>query len=190
MRDLSEICLLLNLHKWSRGFRLGSLLLKKQNKTAEEVEIVKSYKIVLRNAVVFTFLCVMIIAFAIVSLFSSAPMNGDVKRYGTVIENNTVRYVQNTMQTITLKDLGINHQAVSEGDRIILFFDHNDRIIGAVPEKAANKDASEKMTVFLTAFIGSVVVLVILTVIMKRTSGRKWYGWIDDDDAILQSLCK
>ncbi len=190
MRDLSEIGLLLNLEKGARAYQLGSLLSKKQNKTAEEVEIVKSFKHVLRNAVVFTLVCVIIISAAIVFLFSSAEMSSDVKRYGTVIENNKVRYVQNTMQYTSLKDLGIDLEAANEGDQIILFFDHDDQIINAIPEKAADKDSSTKMAVFLIVFVGSVVFLTAATVIMKRTSGKKWYEWLASDEAIRASLCQ
>ena len=191
MRNLNELALSLNLEEGTRAFQLGSLLSKKQHKTAEEVQIVKSFKTVVRNAVVLTLVCVLLIAAAVVYLFSSAEMSGgDVKRYGTVIENNTVRYVQNTMQFITLKELGIDLEAVNKGDRVILFFDHDDHLMSAIPEKAADKDSSEKMAVFLTALVGSVVVLVVSTVIMKRTSGKKWYAWIGSDEAIRASLCE
>ena len=51
------------------------------------------------------------------------------QRYGTVVEDQNVRYVKNTLQYISLSELNISPSQVNEGDRIIMWFDHSNDLL-------------------------------------------------------------
>ena len=174
-----------------RGIRAilrGMELSKKPNKTAYEVEVVKSYKATMRTTLLSVLLMVIALFVLVSWAFSSAEFSGSNKRYGTVMENGSVRYIQNTEQFMTLEQLGIDPELVSEGDEILMFFDRDDSFDKAFPYNAAKQDTGTKLTVLLASMAFFVVAFIVEGMVLKRTAGRKFSEWVSCDDDIKASL--
>ncbi len=151
--------------------KLGFALARKRDKTPKEAAAAKSFLSVFW--VTAMLIIIMLVSFPIILTWSLQPSGASAKRYGTVMEDNTVRYVQDTFQYISLEKLGINPAEVSEDDEIIIYFDAHDEILCSV----LKREADMKMSVLVGTLFGYIVLFVIATIIMQYSCGRKWREW-------------
>ena len=152
----------------SKDLELGYELLKKPFKNEFEQRAAKSFKATLIAAVITTLIS---IALFIIALNFAVPFKGpkySARRQGTV-EGDKVRYVQNTMKYLTLEELNIDPESVDDGDKIELYFNKGDSLIGA---KASKKDDDLNKKYFMI-FLGlGILVLILYMIIWPLTFGK------------------
>lgn len=154
----------------------GFALMRKKNKTEEEVLAAKSFQSFFTLTYIITGLAAIVLAVAVfVSLAGDMGVGfSSVEQYGTV-KGDSVRYVQNTMKYIGIEELGLDPADLEEGDRVILFFDsRDDTLIGAVSDKAYKEDWNRRLLTLLGSMSGSVLILVIWALAAKGTVGREF----------------
>lgn len=149
---------------------------KKANKTREEEEVLISFKKSMASAVFVTLIGIAIICIPLLDMALSIPEGNT--RYGTVVEDDKVRYVKNTLQYTTLSELNISPSQVNEGDRIIMWFDHQDDLITkAIPKSIYNENLDKKGIYFIITFIISITGIVTSSVVIRKTIGKKYYEY-------------
>lgn len=179
------------MYAYWRGFRamsLGRELSKKQYKTAHEIEVVKSYKATMRTILLSVLIFLISMIVLMTWAFSSAEFSGLDKRYGKVMEDGNVRYIQNTERYITLEELGIDPAEVNQGDEILMFFDRDDRVKNAVPYDAAKQDTGTRLTVLFAVISFFVIVFIVEGPVLRGTAGRMFSNWVGCDDDVKASL--
>lgn len=154
----------------------GFALMRKKNKTEEEVRAAKSFQWFFTLTCIITGLTAIVLAVAVfVSLAGDMGAGfSSVERYGTV-KGDSVRYVQNTMKYIGIEELGLDPADLEEGDRVILFFDsRDDTLISGVSDKAYEEDWNRRLLTLLGSMGGSVLILVIWALAARGTVGREF----------------
>ena len=93
------------------------------------------------------------------------------------MENGQVRYVKNELYYIDPETIGLP-AGLPDGTHINLYFDENDVVIAG--ENADEIDAIVENRVILTvAAMGTmIVVLIIFTIVARKTFGKPWYFWV------------
>lgn len=157
-----------------RTIGLGIQLLKKPNKNEFEESAAKAFKLSIVSTLIIVVIFFLIASVSITSTFnSSAVSNYSSRRTGTV-EGDKVRYVQNTMKYVSLEELNINEVDVIQGEKIRLFFDTEDRLVGG--ELESETDAKIYNLLFILG--SSVVAIIILSIVIRTTYGKPWYQWL------------
>ena len=105
--------------------------------------------------------------------------SGD-KRYGTVQEDGSVRYIQNVEKYASQESLGLSGYHLSEGDRIIIFFDKNDAITKAYPKEYYDSYTETRLfTILGFALLGLTLILIYALIICRLTPfGSAWYRYL------------
>ncbi|GFP74240.1 hypothetical protein [Clostridium fungisolvens] len=172
MEDISYFANALAIQRGSRVLRIGMVLLKKPNKTELEEHAAKSFKISIISTLIVVGIIITIIGITIAYTFTSSFGQYSARRAGTV-EGTKVRYVQNTLKYVSLEELGINASSVKQGDEIRLYFDAQDKLIGAEP--TANNDS--KISRLFIVLGGATAILIIFPLLMRVTYGKPWHQW-------------
>ncbi|MGN0386428.1 MAG: hypothetical protein ACI4EX_11175 [Lachnospiraceae bacterium] len=154
----------------------GIALLRKKNKTEEEKRAAKSFLHFFVMTIIISFLVVVGMAVGVLVSQMNNMGNGfnGVKRDGTV-KGDSVRYVQNTLQYVSIKELGLEEDGLEEGDRVVLFFDHvNDNIIGAVSGKEYQQNEYKSIWMLLGSMGAGVLILIFWGLAGRYTCGKEF----------------
>lgn len=151
---------------------LMSRLKRKPNKSELEKDAIKSYKSSMIIIWISTILFTIILAFTIVYALISPFEPYSAKRNGTV-ENGMIRYVQGELKYISLEELNIDKYSVSEGDKVLLYFDVHDNLKGGELELFQNL----KFTALFIVILIGIVCLIILSLVLKNTIGKPFSEW-------------
>lgn len=143
--------------------------------TPEEIKIAKAYLRVFVGTII---LAVGIVIALLAVMFLNNPFlaSGD-RRYGTVQEDGSIRYVQNDMKYASAEQLGLSDFELESGDRVIIFFDKDDQITEAYPKDYYNAYTENRVIIIvMTALLGVTALIIYALVICRVTPfGRPWY---------------
>lgn len=143
--------------------------------TPEEIKIAKAYRRVFVGTII---LAVGIVIALLAVMFLNNPFlaSGD-RRYGTVQEDGSIRYVQNDMKYASAEQLGLSDFELESGDRVIIFFDKDDQITEAYPKDYYNAYTENRVIIIvMTALLGVTALIIYALVICRVTPfGRPWY---------------
>lgn len=145
---------------------LGFELLKKPNKNEFEKKAARSFLLIICSTLFF--IGVLMIALIFTVLVKPEPAHS-TKRGGTV-EGDKVRYVQNTLKYVTLEELDIDLNSVEDGDRLELYFDSHDSLIGAELQKIVQERSRRNGIMFIVSFI----VCLVLMLVVPNLVGKPW----------------
>ncbi|MBQ4165673.1 MAG: hypothetical protein IJD85_05055 [Oscillospiraceae bacterium] len=183
----SEKCRLvfcvLHIPTMKKGMKLGF-----EAHTAEEIAAAKAFKRVFTGVIIITVLYVV----GLVAMFlCNIPfLDSGTRRNGTVQQNGSVKYVQNTEKFVSQESLGLSEVELSEGDKIIIFFDKDDNINSAYPK--AYYDSYTETRVFAIlgyALIGITVILIYALIICRLTPfGSAWCEYLRKNSENTQEL--
>lgn len=158
-----------------RAMRLGRQLLKKPSKTEFEERAAKSFKLSMISTLLVLVILFVITIVSIVSTFTSYSFSNYSSRRTGTVEGDKVRYVQNTMKYVSLEDLDINEDEVMQGEKLRLFFDAEDMLMGGELESKSDT----KIYNLLIVLGVSVVSIIIFIIVIRTTYGKAWYQWIN-----------
>lgn len=143
--------------------------------TPEEIKIAKAYRRVFVGTII---LAVGIVIALLAVMFLNNPFlaSGD-RRYGTVQEDGSIRYVQNDMKYASAEQLGLSDFELESGDRVIIFFDKDDQITEAYPKDYYDAYTENRVIIIvMTALLGVTALIIYALVICRVTPfGRPWY---------------
>lgn len=153
--------------KYVRNILIGLQLLRKPDKNEFEKKAARSFILVACSTLFLLGILAIVMIVSLLTTFEPSTPAHSAKRTGTV-EGNKVRYVQNTVKYATLEELDIDPDSVEDGDRIELYFNVNDRLIGA----ESSKDEEGRMVRLLTIYIVSIVVVIVLLLLISKAFGK------------------
>lgn len=119
--------------------------LSSEARTTEEIAAAKALKRVFWGIVILT---VMYVIGLVTVFLCNIPFLGSGDRCsGTVQQDGRVKYVQNIERYVSQDSHGLSEFELSEGDRIIIFFDKDDNISSAYPNSGVDnaQDASDRI---------------------------------------------
>ncbi len=178
--NINDIAQNVNAAKGIGFIRLGFWLNKKPDKTPEEKAAAKAFMKIFWITLGITLLFVVLLFILIGYVMSGTELGYDgiydESRTGRM-ENGQVRYVKNELYYIDPETIGLP-AGLPDGTHINLYFDENDVVIAG--ENADEIDAIVENRVILTvAAMGTmIVVLIIFTIVARKTFGKPWYFWV------------
>jgi ABC-type transport system involved in cytochrome bd biosynthesis fused ATPase/permease subunit len=156
-----------------KQIRLGVELSHKPDKTEEEQQIVRSFKLTMSSTIAVVLAVFIVLTVIIFSTIMYTSGTSSATRTGTV-EGTKVRYVQGTMKYVSLDELNISETSIKSGDKVKLYFDNYDKLINGKTE--VDIDNSLKRMMLIIG--GSIVFLIIFRIVMQLTYGRPWFNWL------------
>lgn len=168
------------IHNARPVFEAGYRLCKKPNKTPEEIVAAKSFKKTLLMAFSAGLVALIASIIGVVVLFfaPTSDIKMAVERTGTVMDDGTVRYVQNEMKYISLEELGLSNKNLSKGDRVIIGFDSNgEKIVCAYPKEEVEKEEARAVILFVINFVVAIVYAVGVAIIGPKTYGKAFHQY-------------
>lgn len=173
----SEKCRLvfcvLHIPTMKKGMQLSS-----EAHTAEEIAAAKAFKRVFVGIVIIAVLYV--VGLVAVFLCNVPFLDSGTRRNGTVQRNGSVKYVQNTEKFVSQESLGLSEFELSEGDRIVIFFDKDDTISSAYPKDYYDSYTETRIIAILGyALLGITVILIYALIVCRLTPfGSAWYEYL------------
>lgn len=152
----------------------GVRLVKKPYKTEFEERAAKSFISFMKRVLTGVFIEFVCILVCVLSM--THYMDSDyVKRPGVVI-GSEVRYTQNEHKFVSLSKLDIEPSSAKEGDKVVLYFNNNDDLIGG----KINDGSDEKKSIAaLIALIASVIIFISIIIPLTKRVSRDWFEWLD-----------
>lgn len=144
------------------------------------------------TAIIFVFVAAIVVGMLSIGSVVMNPGMGLDKRTG-IVTDGQIKYVQNVIKYIDLKDAGINPHDVQEGDKVTMYFNHDDFVFAERDE--GNEVADIKMGIgLLSALLGGPVMIALLILWTGRFSISDFdsgvYGYRKSGDKILLTpLC-
>lgn len=180
IRNITSTVLIFNSPVYREGRRLAA-----EAVTEEEKAAARAYKRILTGTIILvTMMCVTLV-FSIVLLFLNLEDGG--RRYGTVQEDGvTVQYVQGTLHTATLEELGLESYEMAAGDRVVLFFDSvDDTLRTAYPKAVYDQETEISVYILCFSMLFSITLLLFYALYICRYTayGRDWYLYIRSLDS-------
>lgn len=147
------------------------------------------------TAIRWTMITLVFVAAIMICLMSIMPLmkgTGMDKRTGTVI-NGQIKYVQNVVKYVDLEDVGIDPSEVSDGDKINLYFDH-DNIVSVGTNTRDEISDIKGVISMLSAILICPIAIGFIIMWMGRFSindfGNGVYGYRKEGNSImLRPLC-
>jgi hypothetical protein len=169
-----------NFFAFTDGFRylgMGMDLVKKPNKSEEELEAANSFKKWMKAIFTLIGIAVVLLGGSVVYMTIVFAKTDGIERNGTV-EGDSVRYFHNEEVHVSLSEIGINPSEVNEGDRIILLFDYRtDTFQEAILRDTYDKETNMVVYVIVGSLIFSVVMLVGGSRILERKVAKPFRAW-------------
>ena len=145
----------------------------KEDKTEEEWKAVKSYqKIMLGLKILIPI--ILAIAFVGVSFMIKYISHEGVERRGTYEQGN-IRYVQNEIKYVAPHEIGLGGVDLQEGERVHLYFNRSDQIIGAETEVQYHARERKSIVSMLAAILCPIIILLVYMVVAITSFGEPWY---------------
>lgn len=173
MDYLKRLALLIQARRGLRVILIGFWLVNKPDKNEEETRAARSFLQVFYSTIILTLLNVVFIVSLIIYGFTSG--DGDLsaaRRTGTV-ENGRIRYVLGTNQYIEPEDINLQAEDLKEGEKVRLYFDNNDNMIGG----EINRDAENRIMLVLIGLFAIIIFFVIFAIVTRATFGKPWHRW-------------
>ncbi|MCM1264375.1 MAG: hypothetical protein NC313_16815 [Butyrivibrio sp.] len=169
---------------WRGGviFQLVNELKKKPNPTPEEKNAIKAFNRIIIGTLILCFFMVIAVIISTASMFMSPAVGYGDKRYGTVQEDGRIRYTQGTHQYATQEELGLEDYHLTQGDKVVLFFDSvTEELTSAYPEKASTVSANKAAVGMLSILAVSVIILLFYAMFICRVTswGSPLYQWLN-----------
>lgn len=158
-----------------RSIRLGIGLLKKKNRTEFEDCAAKSFKVTMISMLIVLAICFFVIIASIIVTFTSNSFNNYSSRRTGTVEGDKVRYVESTMKYVSLEELNINEDDVIQGEKIRLFFDTEDRLMGGESEAKSDIKIYNLLITLGITFVG----IIIFIIVVRTTYGKPWRKWLN-----------
>lgn len=154
------------------GFELESYA-----QTEEQLAAAKAFRRVFVGTVAITVIFVLGMI-AMFVFFNPFPDSG-TKRYGTV-EANRVNYIQNTERSVSVSSLGLEEYGLSDGDRVVIFFDAKDNIRSAYPKEYLDGYTETRLYAILGYTLLGITLLLVYALIICRLTpfGSAWYLYL------------
>lgn len=118
------------------------------------------------------------------SITMSQHSYGDGKVFSTYtkrtghVDDGQVWYIQNVQKYTSLSELDIDSETVSEGDRIVLYFDNvTDELLFGVPEEVADGKAKKAVFLLLGFAVAFVVYMTVCGIIGRKTVFKDFQVW-------------
>lgn len=144
------------------------------------------------SMIILVFIAAIVVGMMSISSVVMNPGVGLDKRTG-IVADGQIKYIQNVVKYIDLKDAGINQHDVQDGDKVTMYFDHDNFVFAESNER--NEVADIKMGIgMLSALLGGPVMIALLILWTGRFNIRDFdsgiYGYRKSGDKILLTpLC-
>lgn len=144
------------------------------------------------SMIILVFIAAIVVGMMSISSIVMNPGVGLDKRTG-IVADGQIKYVQNVVKYIDLKDAGIKSHDVQDGDEVTMYFDHDDFVFAENNER--NEVADIKMGIgMLSALLGGPVMIALLILWTGRFNIKDFdsgiYGYRKNGDKILLTpLC-
>lgn len=117
---------------------------------------------------------VMIVVLLIITVvFFPVTETGD-RRTATVSASGMVRVGG---YHFTVEELGLEECGLSEGDKVLLFFESDGRMRAAYPKEQYESRTEGRLLLIVTAAVVAVTVICLSAVVCRRSFGRPWYDY-------------
>lgn len=146
--------------------------------TADEIAAAKAFRRVFYGTI--AIVTAYVIGLLAVFFFNMPFLGSGDKRYGTVQEDGSVRYIQDVEKYASQESLGLSEFQLSAGDRVIIFFDKNDTISEAYPKEYHDSYTETRLFAILgSALLGLTLILIYALIICRLTPfGSAWYRYL------------
>ncbi|MCM1047680.1 MAG: hypothetical protein NC433_04565 [Clostridiales bacterium] len=170
---------------WRGGviFQLIDELKKKPNPTPAEKNAIKAFNRIIIGTLILCFIMViaLIITMSVPLFTGSISARGD-RRYGTVQDDGRIHYTQGTHQYATQEELGLEQYQLTQGDKVVLFFDSvTEELISAYPENISTASENKWAISLLSVLVISIIILIFYAMFICRATswGSPLYQWLN-----------
>lgn len=163
-------------------FRLVNELKKKPNPTPAEKNAIKAFNRIIIGTLILCFFMIIAIIISTASFFMNPIGGHGDKRYGTVQDDGRIRYTQGTHQYMTQEELGLEQYQLTQGDKVVLFFDSvTEELISAYPENVSTASENKWAIGMLSILVVSIIILLFYAMFICRMTswGSPLYQWLN-----------
>lgn len=145
--------------------------------TEEQFSAAKAFRRVFVGTLAIT--VIFVLGMIAMFVFFNPFLDSGTKRYGTV-EADRVNYIHNTETSVSVSSLGLEEYGLSDGDRVVIFFDAQDNIRSAYPKEYFDGYTETRLYAILGyAMAGVTLILVYALIICRLTPfGSAWYQYL------------
>lgn len=160
-----------------KSIRRGTILLDKEDKTAEEMAAAGAFR---RIAIgILVLLAGMVVSLCAVLACFDPVLSGGSKSYGTVVEDGQVRYERGTDQYAAFGKLGLEGYALDVGEQVILFFDNKTgEFEAAYPQTWYEQYTETRVGIIIGTAMLWITLFLLYAVICRITPfGQAWHQY-------------
>lgn len=180
--DIHDIAQGINTARGLGIIALGFALCKKTNKTPQETAAAKAFLQFFFSTlgIVLAFAVLLFVLTGYAMAPSSLAFQGaySESRTGRIVENQQIRYVKNELYYVDCQSVAPWAKDLPIGTHMNLYFDEQGEIVSVSNADAIDKETQHKIYYVLAGMVAMVVVLIVFSIIAKKTFAKPWVAWI------------